>query len=213
VNKDSIGANIRRLRQARCWTQEQLASAAQLDVRTIQRAEGGQLIAAETLQAIAGAFDEPLESLSLPPIDLEKVAAAIQARYSIIALHPIDRATAMEPLLLGSHAFSYHKLGLTTDVDEDLAAEFEQLLRDTLDIWSDIEPIQRRDLVRHLQDKLDALREHGLVVTAGTQGLRPRMSTGTGSIVFHVIYVAVSPAAKPVLFLARDKAEPVSFSA
>ncbi len=59
----TTGRRIRRLREQRAWTQEHLADAAQVSVRTIQRAEDG-VMSAETLSAVAGALDEPVEALS-----------------------------------------------------------------------------------------------------------------------------------------------------
>ena len=57
------GKEIQQLREARAWTQEQLALAADVEARTIQRVEKDVTKNPETLQAIAGAFDVDLESL------------------------------------------------------------------------------------------------------------------------------------------------------
>lgn len=57
------GKRIQELRQEHAWTQEQLAAAAELEVRTIQRAEKDKTQCAETLQAIAGAFDVELSAM------------------------------------------------------------------------------------------------------------------------------------------------------
>jgi transcriptional regulator with XRE-family HTH domain len=57
------GRKIQQAREARAWTQEQLAIAADVEPRTIQRGEKGLTKNPETLQAIAGAFDVNLESL------------------------------------------------------------------------------------------------------------------------------------------------------
>jgi transcriptional regulator with XRE-family HTH domain len=59
----TYGKKIQELRRAKAWTQEQLAEAAGLDVRTIQRIEKDQTKSPETLQAIAGAFDVGVEDL------------------------------------------------------------------------------------------------------------------------------------------------------
>jgi uncharacterized glyoxalase superfamily protein PhnB/DNA-binding XRE family transcriptional regulator len=59
----SAGARIKRLRDRKAWTQEQLAAAARVSVRTVQRAEEG-VMSAETLSALAGALDVPAEALS-----------------------------------------------------------------------------------------------------------------------------------------------------
>ena len=51
------------LREQRAWTQEDLATAADISVRTVQRAEDGAM-SAETLRAIAGALDETVEAIT-----------------------------------------------------------------------------------------------------------------------------------------------------
>jgi transcriptional regulator with XRE-family HTH domain len=57
------GKKIRQLREERAWTQEQLAEAADVDPRTIQRVERDHTKSPETLQAIAGAFNVDLDIL------------------------------------------------------------------------------------------------------------------------------------------------------
>ncbi len=57
------GKKIQQAREARAWTQEQLAIAAGVEPRTIQRVERDQTKNPETLQAIAAAFDLELDAL------------------------------------------------------------------------------------------------------------------------------------------------------
>ena len=57
------GKKIKEAREARGWTQEQLALAADIETRTVQRVESGLTRSPETLQAIAGAFDVDLRFL------------------------------------------------------------------------------------------------------------------------------------------------------
>ena len=63
MEQKSMGKRVKRLRESRAWTQEHLADAAQISVRTVQRAEDG-VMSAETLKAIAGALDESVEAIS-----------------------------------------------------------------------------------------------------------------------------------------------------
>lgn len=62
---DVVASNIRFHREDRAWTQEQLAEAAALAPRTVQRAERGEGLSSETLQAIAGALDVSLDLLQI----------------------------------------------------------------------------------------------------------------------------------------------------
>lgn len=58
-----IGKKIRKLRDRKAWTQEHLAGAANVSLRTVQRAEEG-VMSAETVSAIAGALDLSVEELT-----------------------------------------------------------------------------------------------------------------------------------------------------
>lgn len=57
-------ARLKQLRDARGWTQEQLADIAGLNARTVQRIEAGGNASAETGMALASALDCPLPELS-----------------------------------------------------------------------------------------------------------------------------------------------------
>ncbi|WP_394848683.1 VOC family protein [Pendulispora brunnea] len=63
MNQLEVGKKIRRLREKKAWTQEHLAQAASISLRTVQRAEEGTM-SAETLAAVAGAFDVEVTELT-----------------------------------------------------------------------------------------------------------------------------------------------------
>jgi transcriptional regulator with XRE-family HTH domain len=54
---------LRELRNARQWSQEQLARLSGLNLRTIQRLESGARISMESLRALAAVFEVPAECL------------------------------------------------------------------------------------------------------------------------------------------------------
>lgn len=58
---------IRAKRQERFWTQQLLADAARVSLRTVQRAEQGQRCAKESILAIMGALDMEMDSVMLTP--------------------------------------------------------------------------------------------------------------------------------------------------
>lgn len=64
MDSTEAGSNIRKLRNQKAWTQEDLAAEAGVSTRTVQRAEEGQM-SADTLQALAKAFGVPVESISV----------------------------------------------------------------------------------------------------------------------------------------------------
>jgi uncharacterized glyoxalase superfamily protein PhnB/DNA-binding XRE family transcriptional regulator len=63
MEQKSMGNRIRRFRDRKAWTQEHLAAAAEVSVRTVQRAEEGAL-SAETLTAISGALNVSVKDIT-----------------------------------------------------------------------------------------------------------------------------------------------------
>lgn len=61
---EALGEHIRQLRKQRAWSQEQVAGAADLSLRTIQRVENGFVCSPDTLQALAAAFEIDAGTLS-----------------------------------------------------------------------------------------------------------------------------------------------------
>lgn len=58
-------AGIRKLREAKSWTQEHLATAAGLSIRTVQRMELEGLASSESRLAVAAALGVPVENIHL----------------------------------------------------------------------------------------------------------------------------------------------------
>jgi transcriptional regulator with XRE-family HTH domain len=105
-----IGDNIPRHRATRPWTQEQLAGASRVDVRTVQRAESGKPIAAESLQAIAGALDVSVDGLMESPEQavVKKSVADLHAKYVEVAQGLVERGKQLSNMISGSHALYFN---------------------------------------------------------------------------------------------------------
>ncbi|MBO9712745.1 helix-turn-helix transcriptional regulator [Sphingomonas sp.] len=58
------GERVKALREAKAWTQEHLAEAAGVSVRTVQRLEAGKGFASETALAVAAALDVDVRELT-----------------------------------------------------------------------------------------------------------------------------------------------------
>ena len=69
ANLAALGGRVRELRAERSWSQEHLAGAAGLSLRTVQRVESGYACANDTLLALAAAFAVPAAELTklIPP--------------------------------------------------------------------------------------------------------------------------------------------------
>ncbi len=174
ANHSNVAQNVRSLRESRKWTQAQLAKAAGVTERTIQRIESGTPVLAESLLCLAAAFDVPVDLLQAPTpeqVAAENEAKRVLSERTVVPLRPIGRASDFEPLFGGIHAHRIDRVPLTTTESEDAYAELQELVRDIGDIWSDVEVAHRMDLIRSLQPTLDTLTKLGFVVSAGTGDL------------------------------------------
>jgi transcriptional regulator with XRE-family HTH domain len=95
-------AKITELRRKRRWSQDELATAAGLNLRTIQRVENTGSVSLQTLKAIAAAFEADIDDLEVIP---EK------------AMNKFEYKTLVLPMTLG-----FVKQGLP-DVSTALNAE------------------------------------------------------------------------------------------
>lgn len=200
-----IAGNLRQFRERLAWTQEQLAAASTLSERTIQRAEDGESISAETLQALAGALNVSIDDLRNPP----KVAQDLAGKYQVIKLTRLERASDLRRFM-PADALEVGYDGMN-DEQEDAIAAFQQELKDCGDIWRGLEPIHQRETLREMQNRMAELERLGLAVAVGTDLLRAR--TGEGKpFSMEVLHVIISKADEPKLFALRDKTAAVRFA-
>ena len=209
-NQNPIAQNVRRLREAHHWTQEELAAASGVDVRTVQRAEAGLPLAVESLRAIAAVFDTTPDALSVSVEDFTRSLAEFEAKYALIDLKPISSGAAASDFLGGNHAYQLQRIGDFSDAQADAVAEFEQDLKDWGDLWSTLEPLQRRDAERSLDHQLESLRTLDLVVSMGQSLMNLTLPSDDASMRWQVLYCAVVPGKTPLRYLAREKGVPVS---
>jgi len=207
-----IGLNIRQRRNQRPWTQEVLADAAQVEVRTVQRAEKGVRISAESLQAIAGALDVSVEDLRSAPGESKKEQQNVAERYKVVHLVLIERASAFRHLMTND-ALSLDYVDDITDGAQELEiAGLEQLLRDCLDGWKDLEPMQRPEALQPIQHQLDKLKEFGMIVAAGTEKMQLRSASDEKPFSMDVLHILVSKSTEPKLFLVHERNREVCLS-
>ncbi len=206
-----IAANIRKFRLSRHWSQEELALAAGVDVRTVQRAEAGKPLAVDSLKALAAAFDTTIEALQIPD---ELIAAAIEdfhKNYTIITMHVSTGSADVGELLNNAEALLLQRIGDWTEIQLDRFAEFEEMLRDYLDIWRDLTVTGRREGEKTLQDLVDALKAADVSVSFGMERMGLRWGDGS-PMRMAVLYVAAAPGTTPMLALVREKNMPVTFA-
>jgi DNA-binding XRE family transcriptional regulator len=97
------GDMVRALREEKSWSQEHLADAAGLSVRTVQRVESDAIGSAETRLALAAALSVPVSSL-MPPASVPARGAAPLSRLPVGARVGLGIGISCS---LGAVAYSY----------------------------------------------------------------------------------------------------------
>jgi transcriptional regulator with XRE-family HTH domain len=214
-----IGTNIRQLREEKPWTQEQLAQAAALDVRTVQRAERGRGMSAETLQAIAGALDVSIEDLRFDVLEKlgqalgvprdevtpELVAAKaeeIRERYVFVPLTVVRARADLDPIY-GSMALSFDCKD-SDDRVRGMAAELESYLHDLMDVAGELDAVARWEMLEGAFALVEKLTAVGQAVAVGLHHatLAPRNGS---PMKWTVFFAVVCPASTPTTVAAIPK--------
>ncbi|MEZ4364602.1 MAG: helix-turn-helix transcriptional regulator [Kofleriaceae bacterium] len=222
---DVIAANIRNRREHLAWTQEHLAEAAQLSVRTVQRAEEGRGMSAETLSAIAGALDVPIEELRHEPmqaladllgVPLEKLTPELiaskvdeaKAKYATIPLTAVERSADLGPVM-DADAFYFDCMPSADEV-QDVAAELKQWIADLLDIRGDLSAVQEREQLKAVFEVVEQLRALDCCVSVGLHRHALRFESGE-PMPWRTLYVIVAAQDQAKKFVMVERNAPVSF--
>jgi transcriptional regulator with XRE-family HTH domain len=206
-----IAGNIKKLRTSRHWSQEELALASGVDVRTVQRAEAGKPLAVESLKAIAATFDTTIEMLQISEELITATIEEFRKNYTIIDMHVSTGSADIGELLGSAEALLLQRIGDLSELQLDRFAAFEEMLHDYLDIWRDIEASGRRDGEKTLQGLIDALKAADVSVSFGMERMGLAFKEGP-PMRMSVLYVAAAPGPTPMLALVREKNMPVSFA-
>jgi transcriptional regulator with XRE-family HTH domain len=148
------GKRIQELRREREWTQEQLAAAAGFDARTVQRVERDQTRNAETLQAIAGAFDVDLESLRITV----RIPESWLLRTHFVTTH---REFIAAEEAFHAHASTRDILAPLNDGCRDEIEDLVERVFTDHELISPNEPELWREYVRYVREPLNSLFDMG----------------------------------------------------
>jgi len=154
---------IKEQRIKRAWSQEELATISDIDVRTVQRIEKGHAASPDTLKAVANAF-----GIDVTDLVQAKVAPPTVASDSMLLLR-IQTGRDLFRLVGGAKLYGFDHGEIDTEM-VDLVASFLQDVMDRADIGRCMGP---GDWIRtHSQftSRIQDLEEEGLCVFAMRQG-------------------------------------------
>jgi transcriptional regulator with XRE-family HTH domain len=219
-----IASNVRQLREQRGWSQEHLAQAAGINVRPLQRVEGGRGASKETLLALASVFEVFVEELrvdqnqvlaqlfgvephEITPELVEKKIEEVKAKYMTVPLS-IVKAVADLPTLSADGLF-FECLARDEAV-QDVAAELNEYIQELFDILDEREPVQQRKYAKATFEIIQQLNGLGAAVSIGIHRHALRVANAK-AIHWRTLYVLVAPAAEAKTFAIVEKNAPMLF--
>jgi transcriptional regulator with XRE-family HTH domain len=181
-----LGLVIRTLRLTRKWSQDDLASAARLRVRVIQRAEMGEATTRDERRALADAFGLPDRDAFERPVEMPD-RSAIATAFSKVAR---ERVILSLQVVANGHELSglflEHPLDIClrgTPLEEAAGTQFEALVsgarefREMADLYDERE---WRTAIGRLQARLDTAAALGVCLGRGVRPVDLELESSSG---------------------------------
>lgn len=195
-----IAEQVKFLRRMFRLTQENLAHAAGLSTRTIEKVESGRHQPNEqTLRSIARALNmNDLKIFEKPsPEALVRLEAEIERASRKMVLVPTQIIKSASDFLsaFGSlHTFRFDTSEVVDDEALELAATMTDQVRDLMDIWSDVYEVERLTYAQGFVDLCRQLEALGYLCHMGRHRQR-RRDKGQPDLVFTAGLMSIRPKA------------------
>ena len=194
---DHIAQQEKFLRKTFRLTQENLANAAGLTTRTIEKIESGRHRPEEqTVRSLARAFNIDVKYFEKPsPQEEAQQKAEIVRSIRKIVMVPTDPIRTVQDLLNAfeqRHAFRFDTSQVQEDGAMETAASMVDWIKDLNDAWDDCSMSDRLHYARNFVDLCKELEGHGYLCHMGThkQLLREQ---GRSDLVFVVGLMSLQP--------------------
>lgn len=187
LTPNELASLTKLLREARHWSQEQLAEISRLNVRTIQRVEQGQAASLDTRRALAGAFEfEDIDALNKP----FHIPTAEEIRATQEKFDQEHVTLAALPLTTGKHLaklaesctmdISEPAFEMSREADETFASlvDYFREYRDCADEYTET---QKFGIYDELQSLINALKTAGVSLRYAERKVQVKFGQDTGN--------------------------------
>lgn len=165
------------LRETSHWSQEALAAASGLDVRTIQRIEAGNPVSVTTRRALARGLGYDNPNVFEDPEFIKGVHALFDGLKKIqdedvqkqfpdhirVATARVKNGDGLARIAYEANSYLFHADDAIPDEAKEIAASMFDFLRDLGDVADDISFADKLDCQRSLGELLEQLEEMGAV--------------------------------------------------
>jgi transcriptional regulator with XRE-family HTH domain len=170
-----IASQVRLLRKIFRLTQENLADAAGLTTRTIEKVESGRHRPDEqTLRSLARALNMDVKVFEKPTPEQEARTRAEMdraVRKTVFArTHPVHTANDFLNAFAQRHAFRFDTSQVEKDEVLEIAASMADWIRDLGDVWDDCSMSQRLEYARNFAQLCEGIEAHGYTCYMGHHG-------------------------------------------
>ncbi|MBR9883422.1 MAG: helix-turn-helix transcriptional regulator [Oceanospirillales bacterium] len=150
---------VKKLRADKAWSQEELAVAADLSLRTVQRIEKEGRASLESKKAIASAF-----GIKASNLDMKEGNSAFSDEASDSFYFRIVNGTQLAEVVGGAYAYRLNHDDPRSEDEADTLAWAAQSIKDWGEIWSDLEAGDRVKAAYDLSQLIQELGATGIWV-------------------------------------------------
>lgn len=200
ISNDELAALVKLMRDARKWTQEQLAEITGLNIRTIQRVENGASASFDTRRALAIAFESnDIDCLNkahvfLTQEEIEETVNKIEKDYLTLDAKKLNNGRLVGELAEWSRCDM-------TSCDYELPLNIQQIYAEFLDYFRDfrdcVELYNQVDKLRIYNDfnvLLETIELDGFCVKYAKRTVSLKLNQNEGGIIpMNLVYISIFP--------------------
>jgi transcriptional regulator with XRE-family HTH domain len=150
---------LKKLRNEKAWSQDQLAEISGLSLRTIQRIEKSGNTSLESKKAIASAF-----GIKASELDENENNSAIADEENENFYFRVEDGTKLSEVIGDAYAYRMNHDNPKTEEEAELLARSIQSIQDWGEIWSDLEASDRVKASFDLTQLINELEKNGFWV-------------------------------------------------
>lgn len=210
-----LSALVKAFREARQWSQEQLAEISGLSTRTVQRVEEGQTSSLDTRRALAAAFGfEDIDAFNKPyVIPTSEQMAEDKARFEkervTLKAVLLESGKQLAQMVEGASANMFSEAADMPPAAEERFAQLTDYCREYSDCSDLYCATDKLGVYAELDDMIADLAKNGFSLVGATREVMANASGPGSGFQANIVYVVVFPAGQEAENLAVPRA--VSF--